>query len=119
VVGVLHVQLLLSHMMAPQFSEAEEAAMGVFKTQLLTSRNITSHWWSHWLHGGLERQIEHHLFPQLPRHRLSHVAPRVRALAEKHGIPYVELGFPSAVALCLRQLRTMSTALAELGNPNL
>ena len=65
-------------MMAEQFTEEEEAAMGVFRTQLLTSRNIHSHWWSHWFHGGLERQIEHHLFPQLPRHQLSRVAPKVR-----------------------------------------
>jgi len=118
-IGTLHVQLLASHMMAEQFTEEEEAAMGVFKTQLLTTRNIRSHWWSHWFHGGLEHQIEHHLFPQLPRHQLSRVAPMVRTLADQHGIQYMELGFHSAVFLCLHELRNMSSALAAFGNPNL
>lgn len=44
---------------------------------------------------------------------------QVRALAEKHGIPYVEMGFHSATFYLLAQLRNMSTALTELGNPNL
>lgn len=38
--------------------------------------------------GGLDRQIEHHLFPTLPPERLREVAPEVRAICERHGIPY-------------------------------
>jgi linoleoyl-CoA desaturase len=38
--------------------------------------------------GGLERQIEHHLFPTLPPRRLREIAPEVRALCEKYGIRY-------------------------------
>lgn len=38
--------------------------------------------------GGLERQIEHHLFPRLPPNRLREIAPRVRALCEEHGVTY-------------------------------
>lgn len=38
--------------------------------------------------GGLELQIEHHLFPRLPPQRLREVAPEVRALCEKYGVRY-------------------------------
>lgn len=39
--------------------------------------------------GGLDRQIEHHLFPRLPPHRLRAIAPEVRAICEAHGIRYM------------------------------
>jgi linoleoyl-CoA desaturase len=38
--------------------------------------------------GGLERQIEHHLFPTLPPRRLREIAPEVRAICEKYGVRY-------------------------------
>jgi len=113
-VGTLHVQLLLSHLSTTQLTPEEDRAHGVFRAQLASTRNITSSWYSHWFHGGLEMQIEHHLFPQLPRHRLHAVAPRVRALAEKHGVAYVETGFLEALVHCLRDLRRLSTALATV-----
>jgi fatty acid desaturase len=38
--------------------------------------------------GGLDLQIEHHLFPQLPPPRLREIAPEVRALCERYGVAY-------------------------------
>jgi linoleoyl-CoA desaturase len=38
--------------------------------------------------GGLDRQIEHHLFPKLPPHRLREVAPDVHAACVRHGVRY-------------------------------
>ncbi len=38
--------------------------------------------------GGLDRQIEHHLFPTLPPPRLREIAPEVRAICERHGVRY-------------------------------
>jgi linoleoyl-CoA desaturase len=38
--------------------------------------------------GGLDRQIEHHLFPRLPPNRLREVAAEVRAACEAHGVAY-------------------------------
>ena len=113
-VGILHVQLLLSHLSTTQLTAAEERAHGVFRAQLASTRNIASHWYSHWFHGGLEMQIEHHLFPQLPRHMLSTVAVEVRAIAKRHGISYKETTFFEALCYCLRDLRKLSTELATV-----
>ncbi len=38
--------------------------------------------------GGLDRQIEHHLFPTLPPQRLRQISPEVRAICERHGVAY-------------------------------
>jgi fatty acid desaturase len=38
--------------------------------------------------GGLDRQIEHHLFPSLPPPRLREISPEVRAICERYGISY-------------------------------
>ncbi|WIG97753.1 fatty acid desaturase [Myxococcus sp. SDU36] len=42
------------------------------------------------LHGWLNYQIEHHLWPSLPMTRYRQTQPRVKALCEKHGIPYAQ-----------------------------
>ncbi len=44
------------------------------------------------LHLFLNYQIEHHLFPDVPMRQYQKVQPRVRALCEKYGIPYLEEG---------------------------
>jgi fatty acid desaturase len=38
--------------------------------------------------GGLDLQIEHHLFPQLPPARLREIASEVRAICERYGVEY-------------------------------
>jgi fatty acid desaturase len=38
----------------------------------------------------LNYQIEHHLFPRLPMQKYREIQPRVRALCEKHNVPYRE-----------------------------
>jgi fatty acid desaturase len=42
------------------------------------------------LHGWLNYQIEHHLWPNLPLLKYQQFQPRVKALCEKHGVPYVQ-----------------------------
>jgi len=44
------------------------------------------------LHGWLNYQIEHHIWPSLPMSKYQQVQPRVKALCEKHGVPYVQEG---------------------------
>ncbi len=56
--------------------------------QLQGSANIEGGRWFHVLTGHLSHQIEHHLFPDLPAHRYPEIAPRVRALCERYGLPY-------------------------------
>jgi linoleoyl-CoA desaturase len=56
--------------------------------QILGSCNIEGGRLFHVMSGNLSHQIEHHLFPDMPSNRYPEVAPRVRALCEKYGVPY-------------------------------
>jgi linoleoyl-CoA desaturase len=38
--------------------------------------------------GGLEHQIEHHMFPKLPPHRLRQISPAIEKVCREHGVKY-------------------------------
>jgi NADPH-dependent stearoyl-CoA 9-desaturase len=56
--------------------------------QLSGSANIDGGALFHLMTGNLSHQIEHHLFPDLPSNRYAEIAPKVRALCERFGLPY-------------------------------
>jgi linoleoyl-CoA desaturase len=67
---------------------AEETRGGWYVRQLLGSANIEGGAAFHLMAGNLSFQIEHHLFPDMPSSRYVEVAPRVRELCARHGLPY-------------------------------
>jgi len=58
------------------------------RQQVLTARNVNGGWVVDVFFGGLNFQIEHHLFLRMPRPRLRKTAPIVRRFCEERGIPY-------------------------------
>jgi fatty acid desaturase len=56
--------------------------------QLQGSANLEGGSWFHVLTGHLSHQIEHHLFPDIPAWRYPQIAPKVRNLCERYGLPY-------------------------------
>lgn len=58
--------------------------------------------------GGLDRQIEHHLFPTFPPQRLREVAPEVRAICERHGIEYRTDSWGRTLAKALAHVRNLA-----------
>jgi fatty acid desaturase len=73
------------------FSEPATGRYDFYLRQASAAVNFTSPGvWSDFLHGGLNFHIEHHLWPDLPLSKYRELAPRVRAICEKHGVPYRE-----------------------------
>ena len=69
--------------------ETEDESRGAwYVRQMMGSANITGRKLFHILSGNLSHQIEHHLFPDLPSRRYPQIAPEVKALCEKYGLPY-------------------------------
>merc|ERR1711871_922689 len=72
--GILHVQITLSHFCMETFTKEQPVYTSDdndwFKVQLATTMDVDCPQWMDWFHGGLQFQIEHHLFPRLPRHNL-------------------------------------------------
>ena len=76
--------------------------------QIAGSANIDGGPLLHLMTGNLSYQIEHHLFPDMPSSRYAEVAPRVRALCEKYGLPYVSGPLPVQVAKTWRSIAKLS-----------
>jgi linoleoyl-CoA desaturase len=73
------------------FSEREvedETRGGWYVRQLLGAANIDGGPLFHLLAGNLSFQVEHHLFPDMPSSRYAEVAPRVREICRRYGLPY-------------------------------
>jgi fatty acid desaturase len=60
------------------------------RRQVLTSRNIRGGRWLSVVMGGLNHQVEHHLFPSIARPHLRRIAPLVAAHCAAEGVPYTE-----------------------------
>lgn len=67
--------------------------------------------------GGLDRQIEHHLFPSLPANRLRELTVEVRALCEAHGVSYRSASWPRMLARAFMQIARLSRKLPHERHP--
>ncbi len=73
------------------FSQREveqETRGGWYVRQLLGAANIEGSAPFHFLSGNLSFQVEHHLFPDMPSSRYAEIAPRVRDVCRRYGLPY-------------------------------
>ncbi|MBX3099751.1 MAG: acyl-CoA desaturase [Salinibacterium sp.] len=81
-----------------------DSKVDFLRRQVLTSRNIKGgHVMNHFM-GGLNYQIEHHLFPSMPRPHLRRAGEITREYCESRGIEYTSVGLGSAYAAVVRYL---------------
>lgn len=66
----------------------ESKATHFVSLQVRTTRNVTPTVFNNWFTGGLNYQVEHHIWPTLPRHSLPKAAVILKAFCAKHGLPY-------------------------------
>ncbi len=71
-----------------QAEVAEETRGGWYVRQLLGSANIEGGPLFHFIAGNLSFQVEHHLYPDMPSSRYAEIAPRVRDVCHRYGLPY-------------------------------
>lgn len=80
------------------------ARVDFLRRQVLMSRNITGGRGIAFLMGGLDLQIEHHLFPSMARPNLRRVQGLVRAHCREHGVAYTETTLLEAYGAVARYL---------------
>lgn len=62
-----------------------------WKHQVVTSHSLATHsWWVYLFTGGLNLQIEHHLFPTVNHCHHRELQPMVKEICQKHGVYYHE-----------------------------
>jgi fatty acid desaturase len=81
------------------------------RQQVLTARNVRSHPLTDFWFGGLNYQIEHHLFPHMPRNKLKAAQATVKIFCQAHSIPYCETSIIQAYRDTLRYLHHVSAPL--------
>jgi len=87
-----------------------EAEKDFLRSQVLTARNVASHPLTDLLYGSLNYQIEHHLFPTMPRRNVRRAHAIVRQFCADHGVPYYETSI-------LQSYREILSFLHEIGAP--
>ncbi|WYZ43393.1 hypothetical protein EsH8_VI_001092 [Colletotrichum jinshuiense] len=110
----LHVQITLSHwgMSTSDLGESESFP----QRQLRTTMDVDCPAWLDFIHGGLQFQAVHHLFPRLPRHNLRKAQVFVREFCRDTGIPYSILGFVDGNKKVIGRLEAVSDQLRTLLN---
>jgi fatty acid desaturase len=98
-----------NHKGMPTLTKAEQ--LDFLRRQVLTSRNVRGSRVVDWVLGGLNYQIEHHLFPNMPRPNLRWAQPLVRAFCTQHSLPHVEASLFGSYAEALRHLHDVGTPL--------
>lgn len=88
---------------------------GFAELQVRTTRDVVDTPFNAFITGGLHYQIEHHLFPTMPRHNLGSVAPAVRELCAKHGVPYRCRGLLEGNAEVLAHLADVAADMVRHG----
>ena len=81
------------------------------RRQVLTSRNVRGGWFTDLLLGGLNYQIEHHLFPNMPRPNLRKAQRLVFHYCQEHQIRYTETSLVGSYAAALGYLHRLGAPL--------
>ena len=81
------------------------------RRQVLTSRNVRGGWFTDLLLGGLNYQIEHHLFPNMPRPNLRRAQRLVLQYCQEHQISYTETSLVGSYAAALGYLHRLGAPL--------
>jgi fatty acid desaturase len=83
------------------------------RKQVLTSRNVRGGWLTNTALGGLNYQIEHHLFPGMPTPNLRKAQPIVRQYCAEVGVAYEQTGLIESYRQALRFLHEVGAPLRE------
>lgn len=92
---------------------AHDAKLDFFTKQVRTSRNIRGGWWATWLMGGLNYQVEHHLFPSMARPHLARAREIVREHCATLDVPYTETSLLRSYAIVIEYLNRVGLAARD------
>ncbi|XP_059651313.1 delta(8)-fatty-acid desaturase-like [Cornus florida] len=116
VTSIQHIQFTLNHFSADVYVGSPKGT-DWFEKQTGGTIDISCSRWMDWFHGGLQFQLEHHLFPRLPRCHLRKVSPIVRELCKKHNLPYRSFSFFEANVRTIQTLRAAALQADDLTKP--
>ena len=90
-----------------------DAKLDFFSKQVLTSRNVSGGIWASMLLGGLNYQVEHHLFPNMPRPHLAKAREIVREHCRTLDVPYTETTLMQSYGIVIQYLNRVGLAARD------
>jgi fatty acid desaturase len=90
-----------------------DSDLDFLRRQVLTTRNVRGNPVTDFLLGGLNYQVEHHLFPNMPRANLRAAQPIVRAYCSDLGVTYSETTLIGSYVCALRYLHSVGAGLRD------
>jgi fatty acid desaturase len=99
-----------NHKGMPTWASGEK--LSFLEQQVLSSRNILPHPVADFVFGGLNYQIEHHLFPSMPRVHFGRARSVVKPFCLAHGLPYEEMSALASYRLVIAELRRVGRKAA-------
>ncbi|KAI3643577.1 hypothetical protein MP228_013132 [Amoeboaphelidium protococcarum] len=109
--AILHVQITLSHFAMSTEPEHENEHFAVKAAR--TTMNVDCEEWMDWFHGGLQFQIEHHMFPRIPRCHFRKLAPLVRQFCIEQNLPYQIDHFYGSNLTVLSSLKSVADQVGQ------
>src|SRR5439155_6407125 len=91
----------------------KESDMSFLYRQVVTARNVKAHPITDFWYGGLNYQIEHHLFPSMTRTSLRKAQRLIKAFCGEHAIPYYETSMLRSYQEILHYLHDIGSPLRE------
>lgn len=91
----------------------KDSKVDFLQRQVLTSRNIRGGRPMGWAMGGLNYQVEHHLFPRMASPKLHKVKPIVEEFCAERGIPYTETGLFESYGIVIRYLNRVGLGYSD------
>jgi fatty acid desaturase len=89
----------------------DQTPLDFFRMQVLTARNIKAHPFTDMWYGGLNYQIEHHLFPTVPRNNLRPLQALIKEFCAERNITYYETSVGNSYREILQYLHEVSAPL--------
>lgn len=96
-----------NHKGMPQI--AKDTKISFLEQQIITARNISNNWLYDFLYGGLNYQIEHHLFPNCPRNKLHRITPYLLNICKKYRLEYTKVGIIESNRAILSELKQITS----------
>ena len=90
-----------------------DVKLDFFSKQVRTGRNVSGGWWATALMGGLNYQIEHHLFPSMPRPHLAAARKLVREHCRALDVAYTETHLIAAWGIVIAHLNRVGLAARD------
>ena len=108
--------VFFNHYSCPKIDFGSDAGENFVIMQLISTRNLTPGVFTDWFCGGLNYQVEHHLFPTMPRQNLNACSHRLKKFCADHNLPYLCSDFGEGLGFVKEYLTNAATYATSLVN---